>query len=387
MSANHQDPTKMALARRLLDHHVAGTTDMAPDIMSQTLDAYLDQDRWAHEVDRIFKRLPLAMALSLELPDSGDYRALTKMGVPVLMMRGKDGKVRAFINACRHRGAPLCEDGHGGGPSGKLSCPYHAWTYDTEGNLVGMFGASTFGDLDRATAGLTQLFCEEHSGFVWVCLTPGEQHDMDAWLGDFAGRLQTLELEGWYLYDQREIPGPGWKVTWDGYLEGYHQAAVHPETVGKNTIANLMTHDTYGPHQRFVFGRKSLGALADLPEEEWQPDDHIRLIHSGFPNLSLSGILGGYCLVSQVYPGPNIDQTTTIQTVLTSHKPQTPEDIAAAEEFSEMGRKAIVEEDYKLGFAIQAGLAAGGNTHFMFGRNEPTLQHFHRWVEKLSSDT
>ncbi|TDI60174.1 MAG: aromatic ring-hydroxylating dioxygenase subunit alpha [Alphaproteobacteria bacterium] len=384
MSANHQDPTKMALARRLLDHHLAGTTAMAPDIMRQTLDAYLDQDRFDHEIDRIFKHLPLAMALSLELPNPGDYRALTKMGVPVLMMRGKDGKARAFINACRHRGAPLCEDGHGGTASGKLTCPYHAWTYDTEGKLVGMFGASTFGDLDRETAGLTELFCEEHSGFIWVILTPGERHNMDDWLGDFAERLQTLELEDWYLYDQREIPGPGWKVTWDGYLEGYHQAAVHPETVGKNTIANLMTHDTYGPHQRFVFGRKSLGELADIPEEEWNPDDHIRLIHSGFPNLSISGILGGFCLVSQVYPGPGIDQTTTVQTVLTSHKPETPEDIAAADEFSELGRKAIVEEDYKLGFKIQAGLSAGGNTHFMFGRNEPTLQHFHKWVEKLS---
>lgn len=376
----------MALARRLLDHYQAGTTDMAPDIMRQTMDAYLDEERWAQEVDKIFRHLPLPMALSLEVPEPGDYRAITKVGVPVLMVRGKDNKVRAFINACSHRGAPVCDDGHGHAPSGRFSCPYHAWTFNAEGSLVGVFGSKTFGDFDRDTAGLTELFCQEHSGFVWVGLTAGQTFDMDEWLGGFAERLQSLDLENWHLYEQREIPGPGWKVTWDGYLEGYHQAAVHPETVGKNTIANLMTHDTYGPHQRFVFGRKSLGELANTPEEEWNPDDHIRLIHSGFPNFSLSGILGGFCLISQVYPGPNPDQTTTIQTVLTAKKPETPEEIAAADEFSEMGRVAIVDEDYALGFQIQEGLAAGGNEHFMFGRNEPTIQHYHNMVAKYSAD-
>ena len=376
----------MALARRLLDHHQAGTTDMAPDIMRQTMDSYLDEERWAHEVDKIFRHLPLPMALSLELPEPGDYRAITKVGVPVLIVRGKDRKVRAFINACSHRGAPVCDDGHGHAPSGRFSCPYHAWTFNAEGSLVGVFGSKTFGDFDRDTAGLTELFCEEHSGFVWVGLTAGETFDMDEWLGGFAERLQSLDLENWHLYEQREIPGPGWKVTWDGYLEGYHQAAVHPETVGKNTIANLMTHDTYGPHQRFVFGRKSLGELADIPEAEWNPDDHIRLIHSGFPNFSLSGILGGFCLISQVYPGPNPNQTTTIQTVLTAKKPETLEEIAAADEFSEIGRVAIVDEDYALGFQIQEGLAAGGNEYFMFGRNEPTIQHYHNMVAKYSAD-
>jgi len=385
-NARSNADTKIALTHRLLDHFKAGTTDSAPDIMEQTMDAYLDEDRWKHEVNRIFKHLPLPMALSLELPEAGDYRAITKLGVPVLMVRGKDGKARAFINACSHRGAPVCEDGHGTAPSGRFSCPYHAWTFNGEGKLTGVFGSKTFGDFDRDTAGLTELYCAESAGFVWVGLTPGDDFDIEDWLGGFKERLETLELTNWHLYEQREIPGPGWKVTWDGYLEGYHQAAVHPETVGKNTIANLMTHDTYGPHQRFVFGRKSLGELADTPEEDWVPDDHIRLIHSGFPNFSLSGILGGFCLISQVYPGPGVDQTTTIQTVLTAKKPETPEEIAAADEFSEMGRKAIVEEDYDLGFKIQESLASGGNDHFMFGKNEPTLQHFHKWVEKLSAE-
>jgi len=72
--------------------------------------------------------------------------------------------------------------------------------------------------------------------------------------------------------------------------------------------------------------------------------------------------------------------------VLTAKKPETLEEIAAADEFSEIGRVAIVDEDYALGFQIQEGLAAGGNEYFMFGRNEPTIQHYHNMVAKYSAD-
>ncbi|MBI1181759.1 MAG: Rieske 2Fe-2S domain-containing protein [Alphaproteobacteria bacterium] len=381
-----QDQRKMDLARRLLRHYQAGTTDSAPDVMAMPVDAYLDPDRYRAEVDQVFKRHPLALALSIEFPEPGSWRAMTVLDVPVLMVRGKDMRVRAFINTCRHRGAPVCENGHGLARSRKFSCPYHAWVYDDRGRLTGMFGASTFGDVDRADLGLTELSCDEVSGLIWVTLTPGLRPDIRQWLHGFDKEVDTLDLGNWYLYDQRAFEGPGWKVTWDGYLEGYHQEAVHPETVGKNTIANLMAHDTYGPHQRFVFGRKNLGQLADIPEDEWVPDDHIRLIHSGFPNLSLSGVIGGFCLASMVFPGKDLEHTVTIQNVLVHKKPETEAEIEAAEVFSRMGLIAVRDEDYDLGFKIQAGLASKGNQAFLFGRNEPTLQHFHKWIAKLCEE-
>ena len=383
---SHNDQRLMSLAHRLLDHHTAGTTDSAADVMAQTVDAYRDPARYDFEINHIFKRYPLALALSLEVAEAGSWCAMTVLDVPVLIVRGKDGQARAFVNACRHRGAPICEEGHGRSRSGRFSCPYHAWVFNDQGKLVGMFGASTFGDIDRDTLGLTELPCAEASGLIWVTLTPGLTINIDEWLGGFADELDTLDLANWHLYEQREVAGPGWKVAWDGYLEGYHQEAVHPNTVGKNTIANLTAHDTYGPHQRIVFGRKTLGTLADTPEEQWRPDDHIRLIHSGFPNLSISGILGGFCLVSQVYPGKDLANTITVQNVLCHKIPETDEEKAAAEEFSRMALIAVRDEDYVLGFRIQAGLDSKGNTEFLFGRNEPTLQHFHQWVERLCAE-
>lgn len=379
----HSQETMMSLARRLVTHYKAGTTDSAPEVMAQTMDAYVGEERMRREIDAIFKHYPLAMALSLELPEPGTYKAVTFVDTPVLMTRAKDGAVRAFVNVCRHRGAPVCEVGCG--KATRFACPYHSWTFDNQGKLVGIFGEKTFGDVDADELGLTPLPCEERSGLVWVVLTPGETMDLEGWLAGFDKELDGLDLTDWHIYQQREFEGPVWKVAWDGYLEGYHQAAVHPETVGKNTIANLMTFDPYGAHQRIVYGRKTLAQMAELPEEEWDPDFNIRLVHSVFPNVSFSGVLQDFCLISQVYPGP-IDRTTTIQTVLTKRKPGTAEEEAAAAEFSEMGRHAVQEEDYGIGFSIQAGLASKGNSEFLFGRNEPSLQHYHQWVERLSAD-
>ena len=98
----------MPLVRRALAHFVARTTDQAAGIMPMPVTAYTDPDRYRHEIDRVFKRQPSALCLSIELPGPGSYVALDLLGVPVLVVRGSDGAVRAFLNVCRHRGAQLC---------------------------------------------------------------------------------------------------------------------------------------------------------------------------------------------------------------------------------------------------------------------------------------
>ncbi|MDE0603083.1 MAG: aromatic ring-hydroxylating dioxygenase subunit alpha [bacterium] len=371
------------LTRRVFDLWQDNTTDLAPDVMRQSVDAYLDQERFEYEVERIFKHLPLALALSSELPAPDTFKAIDVMGVPVLLTRGADGAARAFLNVCRHRGSPLCEAGSAGSAQ-RLSCPYHAWSYDTAGDLVGMFGAHTFGDVDRDHLSLTPLACAEKAGFVFASLTPGITFDIDAFLGDFTPYVAALDLDQWYIFEQRTLDGPGWKVAWDGYLEGYHQERLHPKTVGLNTIGNLMAHDTWGPHQRIVFGRKSLPKLVDQPEEEWDLDEHIRLIHSIFPNVSISGILGDYCLLSQLFPGSTVDTSLTIQTVLCRHEPSTDKERETAEQFSALVLQAVRDEDYWVGFQIQNALKSGATSEVLFGRNEPSLQHYHHAVERYA---
>lgn len=371
-----------ALTRRAVAHVAARTTDQAEATMALTVDAYFEPERYRREVERIFHRLPLAVALSSEFAAPGSYVARTIMDVPVLLARAEDGVARAFINVCRHRGAPVCEPG--AGSRKRFLCPYHAWSYDLKGALDNVYGETTFGKIDRSALSLTPLPCAERAGLTWISLRPDAMFDIDDWLGDFAGQLEALDLDNWYIYERRELDGPGWKVAWDGYLEGYHQSALHPNTVGKNTIGNMMLVDAYGPHQRIVFGRKTLAGLVGKPEAEWDVTGHIRLIHSAFPNLSISGVLGDHALVSQLYPGPTPDRSLTVQSMLCREKPTTEAQTAANRLFSAMVLEAVAEEDYAVGFKIQAGLASGGNQEFVFGRNEPTLQHYHRWVAQFS---
>ena len=381
VTKNPRHEEMMGLATRALDHFQNHTTDMAPEPMQMPVEAYTNQERYAAERERIFKNLPLALALSLELPEAGDYKAMTVMETPIILCRNDQGSVKCFLNACRHRGARLCEDGRSS--SRVFACPYHAWTYDRDGSLIGRYAAETFGELDYSQYGLTELPCEERSGLIWVSLTPHVHFDLDEWLGDFAAELDTLALTDWHLHESRVLKSPGWKITMDGYLEAYHHNLVHGKTVGKHTVGNLLVLDTYGPHQRLTFGRKTLGDLAVQEKSAWNPEQHIRLIHSCFPNLSISGILGDHCLVSQIFPGPEPDSTETVQYILAASPPETEEQIDATENFSAMVLQAVKDEDYRIGFGIQQSINSGANQSFVYGRNEPAVQNYHSWVDRF----
>ena len=371
------------MVRRAVAHYVNRTTDQAPDTYTIDLSAYTDPDRYAHEVEKIFKGQPLALALSIEIAEPNSYTATEVVGTPVIITRDAEGNAHAFLNACRHRGAPVCANGRG--KQKRFSCPYHAWVYDMKGRLISMYGGKTFGDVDVEKLGLKELPCAEQAGLVWVCLTSGKEFDIVEWLGDFAYELETLELANWFLYDQRDIDGPGWKIAWDGYLEAYHHNTLHAESVGKYTVGNLMLHDTYGPHQRIVFGRKSLKDIANLEEESWDdPSDHIRLIHSVFPNTSISGVVGDHCLVSQVFPGSTPGSTLTRQSIMCAKEPKTKDEKAKTKAFSDLVLMAVKDEDYDMGFKVQKSLKSKANDAFVFGRNEPALQHYHDHVKKFS---
>lgn len=377
----HNRKKMIHLAKRLLTHNLNGTTDQADAIMVKSVSDYTDKEIIQNQVDVIFNNYPLPLALTIELPQKGTYKTLDVLNTPILLTRSSDGVVRAFINVCKHRGAPVCEKGKG--KKTKFSCTYHGWTYDNRGKLINIFQSDTFGDIDKTKIKLTELFCEERSGFIWVCINPDSKPNLSNWLAGFDKEINEIGLDSWYLYEQRILDGPSWKICWDGYLDGYHHHMVHPETVGKNTIVNLIAHDTYGPHQRFAFGKKNINELQKVDEVNWEPEEYIRLIHSGFPNLSISAILNQFCLVSMIYPTKDLEKTITIQNILSLNKPYTKEEIKAAEEFSELTLKAVRDEDYIMNFKIQDGINSKGNDKFMFGKNEPIQQHYHNWIDKL----
>jgi phenylpropionate dioxygenase-like ring-hydroxylating dioxygenase large terminal subunit len=371
----------VGVMRRLVGHFQAGTTDQAPEQYREPVSRYRDQEVWEQEVQGIHRTVPLPLALSAELPGPGSFKSVEVLGTPVLITRDKDGTVRAMVNACRHRGAELLPAGVG--TVRRLTCPYHAWSYDLAGCLLGVTAEPTFGPVDRERMGLVRLPAVERAGFVFVSLDPTATIDLDAWLGDVAPLLDGLGLDRCHHHSTKHLPGPNWKLVVDGYLEGYHFASLHPTTVFRTNHSNVATFDAFGPHMRVAFALKTIGEAAQAPEESWEPATSVGPILWLFPGIAIAGGWRRLVQVSIVLPGTTWDTSLTEQHVLLREMPADVEDVKIADHARDWFYEVTLDEDYATGEGVQRGLAALGDADFVFGRNEPGVQHFHRTVSGM----
>ena len=205
------------IAQRLLVNVERDHGDLAEGVMHVPTERYTDPARYRREIDEIFLKVPLVTALSVDIPTAGSYRTIDLVGRAVLTVRGDDGVARSFVNACRHRGAPVAKGE--AGCTRRFTCPYHAWVFDTRGALVGVPQRETFGEIAYDT--LIPLPTAERAGLVFTVLTPGAEIDIDAFLGEMQGALELLELDQLHRYDKTTTLESGnWKSTADGYLDG-----------------------------------------------------------------------------------------------------------------------------------------------------------------------
>jgi glycine betaine catabolism A len=186
---------------------------------------YSDPRIFQLDLQHIFYREWLFVAHSAELPAAGSYLTLQVGAYPLLLVRGADNLVRAFINSCRHRGSRLCPQERGS--ARKLVCPYHQWTYELDGRL---FAARQMGPgFDRSQFGLRGVPCESVAGYVFVCLAsePADfaptRRQLQSYLGPH--RLEEAKV----AFESTIIEEGNWKLVWENNRECYHCAANHPE--------------------------------------------------------------------------------------------------------------------------------------------------------------
>ena len=381
-----------AMVGRAVQHAEAGTTDSTEDIYRLPVESY-SPDSWQEEMDAIFRRLPLMLALSAELPQPGSYKAMKVLDVPVLIVRGEDGRVRAFINACTHRGRAVTQTHEELGHAKNFTCPYHAWRFDAAGHLLAPADPRKFGEIDRSTLGLKELPCEERVGFVWVCITRGLSFDIEHYLGGMLDELAGLEADKWFVHGRSQLESANWKITHDGYLESYHIPFLHRETLyefwKRESLTSVSLYDRYGPlpcgpHQRMAgnaWGNdpKLMLKMKDVPPSQWG-DNLFHAVRTLFPHISISADKHGG-LVSQMLPiAP--DRCITHQIHVNPRDPaqDTPEQLQAMKDRIVLYAKIVRDEDYSTSFSIQEGLKSGANTEMLFGRNEGGAQNFHRSV-------
>ncbi len=369
------------VCRRLYDNVKANRPDMANGILEVPARAYRDPEQFQREMEQIFLRMPLLTALSCDVPDAGDFMSYTLAGRPLLIVRGDDGQVRTFLNVCRHRGAKVADEMCGN--ASRFICPYHAWSYDRSGKLVAVPDSESFGPTN--IEGLVQLPTQELAGAVFSCLSPDVELDLDSWLGGLLPSLQALKLDELYPYKKTTtLDSPNWKLAADGYLDGYHIGLLHKNTIGKKAISNRNTYDLYGPHVRIGFATKRIREIEGLDPAEWHLPDYMSLVHYIFPNVSISGGHGDTLMLSRLFPGSTVDQSTTVQHQY-FREPVEGDMIATAEQKRLTYEQVVRDEDCATIFGISDALAAMDDSPIVFGRNEPGNQRLHGFVQEATA--
>lgn len=216
---------------------------------------YSDPEFYAAEMERVIRPSWQIVCHTSDVPHWGDYHTLEYLGESVVVLRGKDGALRAFTNVCRHRGARLLD-----GPSGcakSIVCPYHAWTYDLDGSLRGMPLRDSY-DIDVAKVGLAPVDLEVFQGFIFVRLKSGGP-SVAAMLAPYLREIETyrfedLRAQGRVTLRPRRV---NWKNIGDNYSDGLHIAVAHPG------LKRLMG-DGYGVDAQ-EFADKMWGPIRDEP--------------------------------------------------------------------------------------------------------------------------
>ena len=167
------------LTRRAVKLARDKTTDLTPSEHSVAADTYTSTQRLAQDTAMLLAS-PQLVGYASELPRPGTYCTKTVMGRSILLTRGADNTVRAFDNVCLHRQSRIAD---GCGAARRLACPYHSWTYDLDGNLVGIPGKEGFPETRSGPAKLTELPAAECAGFLWISLDRDTTLDIPAFLG------------------------------------------------------------------------------------------------------------------------------------------------------------------------------------------------------------
>lgn len=363
--------TQQDLIRRALKLLAAHTTDLAAAEHREPAAHYCDPERFAREKELV-RSSPQLIGYANELPQPGSFATKDVLGTPVLLTRAKDGKVRAFLNICRHRQAPVAD---GCGIAGRLSCPYHAWTYHLDGTISGVPGQEGFAESRDAGIKLAELPAQEYAGFLWVGLDADATLDVETHLGELGPELASWSIGSWNPIGEKTLDVPiDWKLALDTFAENYHFATVHSTTFATVAHSNCTVFDSFGPHHRLVFPLRGLEDYAELPESEWKSLERFVVIYALFPNIVLS-VTGANGEIFRVYPGERAGHSVTQHQNAWAHPLDTVDQRDSAQTVFDYAHHTVRDEDYRLAARIQANLETGLQPDVLFGRNEPGNQH------------
>lgn len=371
--------SELALIDEIADLLARGTTAMAPDVgRVRTVDIVGPARTEAERT--LFTDQPIVVAPGSAVPNPGDFVADEIAGLPLLVVRGDDGVVRVFLNACRHRGNIVCQVLSGN--SKVFSCEYHAWTYDRQGRCRSTVDRAGFAGLGDADTSLVAFPTEERHGLVWARLTAGAALDVAAHLGpDLDAELAGFAPHAQHLYAGETTTFPfNWKFGVNTFQELFHLAFLHRKTLGSAFISNVSAYRSYPRHQRLTVVRSTFPEMVAGPASERTLFPHCTLVYVLFPNTVFVWQLD-HLEVWRFTPTPGDPGSCQVGLWLTTEQePQTDKARRHWQRNWELTKATVYGEDFATMANIQRTVSSGALPEIVYGRNEIGLQDYYRDV-------
>ena len=372
---------------RLLKHLIhqldTGTNLDAGVLLRAPSSVYSCPERAAAEREKFFQSYPQMVGMSGDLPENGSFLTRDDWGVKILATRDKDGRFRAFLNSCRHRGTAV--EGEERGKKTRFMCPFHAWTYSSEGDLVNVPKTDHFGDIDKSCHGLVELPAVEKYGVLLV-------HPQKDGVIEPEQVLEGLgpDFDNWGFQDYVHIGGDvydmplNWKLAIDTFGETYHFSTLHRNTLYPVFHGNVQGFDHWERNHRMILCTRDIDQMRERPEAEWNIRGAAFPVYWLFPNVMFN-VGDRVVIVVRIHPHPS-EVGRSISRISFYLDPEVAENEEVrgitAEVASTFG-SIIRDEDYVAASGSQRSADSGMQEHFVFGRNEPTLHHYHNTYNKM----
>ncbi len=348
---------------------------------------YVSSDFHELEQARLWGRQWLFAGHESEVAEPGAYKLFDRTAAPIVVVRGHDGDLRAFYNACRHRGAPVVRDACG--TAKRLTCLYHSWSYDTTGELRAVPDRRHFVDVDTGELGLVPVRCETWQGFVFVC-----EDDDAAPLEEHLGPLteQMAEIDGpslRVLGTQEHRIECNWKLLVDAFSEVYHIRTVHPDNAAllyddrSVTVAMLPNG-----HSRLTVAKKEelIPLVAPSPSADnpsvgqlWRETSTSFGI---FPNVIAPMDTGAFAWICIWPDGPASSLLELVWFAPAWEDQATLDEHAMRMTLFE----TVMAQDTENMNAIQRSVGSRGAQPFRIGWHERLIHHFHRSLDLALGD-
>lgn len=350
---------------------------------------YHDSEYFRVEMAKLIRPSWQIVCHSNDIPAPGDWRTLELLGESVIVIRGQDGEVRAFANVCRHRGSRLL-DGEAGCAK-RLTCPYHAWTYATDGRLIAVPMREDYSELDPAQLGLYPVELENWHGFLFVRLEVGGP-SVAAMMAPYEAevapyRFEELQAIGRITMRPRDV---NWKNIADNYSDGLHIAVAHP---GLTRLFGASYEIEAGEHVDRMSGDLVDKPSANLSERAYQKllpgDDRRWLYYKLWPNVAIDIYPDQVDFMHFVPVGPRETLIREIGYALPDAKiPKNRcREMKAARYLNWRINRRVNLEDTALIRRVQQGMESASYTPGPLGRSEVCLRSSAQKLRRLIPET